>query len=119
MSLSKSTSTRLLYGLVVLVFLYSWMGVSASLFLEPEPDEISNTQKLFWMGVPAASTIPLIAGLVVRSKNPRRGLHLLIAGALGPALWYWALPIYAPFMIALIAVAVSLTPRKGTLVPAA
>lgn len=113
MSLSKSTSTRLLYGLAALVVLYAWMGVAASLFMEPEPDEISGTQKLFWMGVPAASTLLLIAGLMIRSKNPRRGLHLIIAGAIGPALWFWMLPIYAPFLIALIALAVSVTPRKS------
>ena len=118
MSLSKSTSTRLLYGLAGVVFLYAWMGVAASLFMEPEPDEISGTQKLFWMGVPAASTVALIVGLAIRSKNARRGLHLIIAGAIGPALWYWILPLYAPVMIALIAIAVSLTPRKDRVSPA-
>jgi hypothetical protein len=118
MQLSKSTSTRLLYGLAGLVFLYAWMGVTASLFMEPDPDEISGTQKLFWMGVPAASTVALIVGLAIRSKNPRRGLHLIIVGAIGPALWYWILPLYAPVMIALIALAVSLTPRKDRLSPA-
>ena len=54
MSMSKSTSTRLLYVLAGLIVLYAWMGVAASLFMEPEPDEISGTQKLFWMGVPGA-----------------------------------------------------------------
>lgn len=118
MSLSKSISTRLLYALASLVVLYAWMGVGASIFMEPDPDEISGTQKIFWIGVPAASTILLIIGLAIRAKNPRRGLHLIIAGALGPALWYWMLPLYAPFLIALIVLAISLTPRKGTLSPA-
>jgi hypothetical protein len=118
MSLSKSTSTKLLYTLVGLVVLYAWMGVVASLFMEPDIDEISGIQKIFWMGVPAASTVPLIVVLAIRSTNPRRGLHLMIAGALGPALWFWMLPLYAPFLIALIAVAISLTPCKGTLSPA-
>lgn len=119
MSLSKSTSTRLLYVIAVLVVLYAWMGVAASLLMEPEPDEISGTQKLFWMGVPAASTVVLLVGLMIRSKNPRRGLHLIIAGAIGPALWFWMLPFYAPFLIALIALAVSVTPRKSASLTAA
>jgi hypothetical protein len=119
MSMSKSTSTRLLYFLAGLIVLYAWMGVAASLFMEPEPDEISGTQKLFWMGVPALSTVPLLAGLVIRSKNPRRGLHLIILGAIGPALWFWMLPIYAPFLIAVIALAISVTPRKNVSVSVA
>ena len=118
MQLPKSTSHRLLYGLSGVIILYAWMGVAASLFMEPDPDEISGTAKIFWVGVPAASMLLLIAGLVIRSKNPRRGLHLIIAGAIGPALWYWMLPLYAPFMIALIAVAISVTPRKDVLSPA-
>ena len=113
MSMSKSTSTRLLHVLAGLIVFYAWMGVAASFFMEPDPDEISGTQKLFWMGVPALSTVPLVAGLFIRSKNPRRGLHLIIIGAIGPALWYWMLPIYAPFLIAVIALAVSVTPRKN------
>ncbi|MGI9666218.1 MAG: hypothetical protein ACR2N2_03835, partial [Acidimicrobiia bacterium] len=100
-------------GLAGLIFLYAWMGVAASLFMEPDPDEISGTQKLFWVGVPAVGAVLLLVGLRVRSTDPRRGLHLIIAGAIAPALWYWMLPIYAPFMIAVIALAISVTPRKN------
>ena len=63
------------------------MGVASSLSIEPDPDKISGTAKIFWVGVQAASTLLLIAGLVIRSKNPRRGLHLIIAGGIGLALW--------------------------------
>lgn len=34
-------------------------------------------------------------GLRIRSHTPRRSLHLIIAGAFGPAVWLWFLPSMA------------------------
>ena len=72
------------------------------------------TSKLLFSAVPTLSAIVLVAGLVIQSKNPRRGLPLIIAGAIGPAIWFWMLVFYGPVMIAVIALAVSVTPRQNT-----
>ena len=88
MSMSKSTSTRLLYVLAGLIVLYAWMGVAAFAVHGTRAGRNQRNQKLFWMGVRRSRRVPLIAGLVIRSKNPRRGLHLIILGAIGPALWF-------------------------------
>ena len=117
MQLPKSTSHRLLYGLSGLIVLYGFalpvVAGTLSIFIDWD-DEPEVWAKLLFFGVPALTTIVLVAGLVIHTKNPRRGLPLIIAGAIGPAIWVWMLPIYAPFMIAVIALAVSVTPRKRT-----
>ncbi len=108
MSLSKTTSRRLLYGLSGLIAIYgSYIGMMPAAW----KDDVMT--QLVFSGIPTLSAIVLVAGLVIHSKNPRRGLPLIIAGAIGPAVWFWVLPIYGPFMIAVIALAVSVTPRKN------
>lgn len=107
----KSTSHRLLYGLSGLIVIYS--GLLASNGITSSSWEDDATTKLLFSGVPALSAIVLVAGLAVQSKNPHRGLPLIIAGAIGPAIWFWMLAFYGPFMIAVIALAVSVTPRNN------
>jgi hypothetical protein len=111
MPLPKSTSHRLLYGLSGLIVIYALFLSGVGIMSATWDDEV--TSKLLFSGVPTLSAIVLVAGLVIQSKNPRRGLPLIIAGAIGPAIWFWVLPIYAPFTIAVIALAVSVTPRNN------
>jgi hypothetical protein len=121
MSNAKFTQHRILYWLSGLIVLYAFvlpvvLG-TLSIFQDWD-DEPSVLDKLWIFGVPILSAIVLVTGLIIHSKNPRRGLPLIIAGAIGPAIWFWMLPIYAPFMIAVIALAVSVTPRKRTQIAA-
>ncbi|MGI9607970.1 MAG: hypothetical protein ACR2P0_17710 [Acidimicrobiales bacterium] len=116
MSMSKSTQHRILYWLSGLIVLYCSIGLVsgiASIFVDWD-EEPSVAAKIFFFGVPVVSAITLVAGLVTQSRDPRRGLALVIAGAVGPAVWFWMLPFYAPVMIAVIALAVSVTPRKSS-----
>ena len=112
MPLSRSTSHRLLYALSGLIVMYA--GLLAGVGITSTTWDDDATSKLLFSAVPMLSAIVLVAGLVIHSKNPRRGLPLIIAGALGPALWFWMLVFYGPFMIAVIALAVSVTPRQNT-----
>lgn len=111
MPLTTSTSHRLLYGLCSLSILYG-LFVSAVGVFSDWTDSLTST--IAYVAVPALASMTLIVGLAVHPKNPRRGLPLIIAGVIGPAVWFWMLPFYAPFMIAAIAPAVSVTPRKQT-----
>ncbi len=117
MQLPKSTTHRVLYGLSGLIVLYGFalpiVAGTMSIFTDWD-GEPSVLGRLYLFGVPILSTIILVVGLAVQTKNPRRGLHLIIPGAIGPAIWYWMLPLYAPLMIAVIALAVAVTPRKRT-----
>ena len=116
MSLSTSTSNRLLniLGGIVIAWVLFWT-VGAAVIFEPQPeDQVSWQLTTFFMAVPLIGGAALAVGLKIRSSSPRRGLHLIIAGVLCPAVWLWFLPMYAPFMIAIIALAVSVTPRKTT-----
>jgi len=121
MSMSASTQHRILYWLSGLIVLYGFalplVAGTLSIFIDWD-EEPGVLAKLLFFGIPVLSTMILVAGLVIHSKNPRRGLPLIIAGAMGPAIWFWMLPIYAPFMIAVIALAVSVTPRKRTQIAA-
>ncbi len=112
-SLPKSSSRRLLYGLSGLIVIYGSLGLVMEIGIISAGWADDVTSRLLFSGVPTLSAIVLVAGLVIQSKNPHRGLTLIIAGAIGPAIWFWMLPIYAPFMIALIALAVSVTPREN------
>ena len=118
MSLSKSNANRLLNILGGLVIALVWVSpvilVIVWVFGTLPESDISWQMKTFWMGLPLLAAATLALGLKIRTHSPRRGLHLIIAGALGPAIWFWLLPIYAPIMIAIIALAVSVTPRKQT-----
>ena len=118
MSLSKSNANRLLNILGGLVIALVWVSpvilVIVWVFGTLPESDISWQMKTFWMGLPLLAAATLALGLKIRTHSPRRGLHLIIAGALGPAIWFWLLPIYAPVMIAIIALAVSVTPRKQT-----
>ena len=111
MSHPKSTSHRLLYGLSGLIVIYALFLSGVGIMSATWDDDV--TSKLLFSGVPTLSAIVLVAGLVIQSKNPRRGLPLIIAGAIGPALWFWMLPFYGPLMIAVIALAISVTPRNN------
>lgn len=121
MSMSKSTQHRILYWLSGLIVLYAfvWPLVAGTLSIFIDWDrEPSVWAKLLFFGVPMLSTVVLVAGLIIHSKNPRRGLPFIVAGAIGPAVWVWMLPLYAPFMIAVIALAIAITPRKRTQIAA-
>lgn len=122
MSMSKSTQHRILYWLSGLIVLYGFalpvVAGTLSVFVDWD-EEPSVLAKLLFFGVPIVSTVVLVAGLIIHSKSPRRGLPFVIAGAVGPAIWFWMLPIYAPVMIAVIALAVSVTPRKRSQIAAA
>lgn len=109
MSLTTSTARRLLYGLCGLIVLYGLFLSGNGVLSDHWDDNLAST--IVWV-VPALSAMILIIGLAVHPKHPRRGLPLIIAGVIGPAVWFWVLPFYAPFMIAAIALAVSVTPRK-------
>ena len=109
MSLTTSTSRRLLYGLCGLIVLYGLFLSGVGVFSDWN-DSLTST--IAYVAVPALSAMILIVGLAVHPKNPRRGLPLIIAGVIGPAVWFWMLPFYGPAMIAAIALAVSVTPRK-------
>jgi hypothetical protein len=116
MSLSTSTSNRLLniLGGIVIAWVLFWT-VGAAVIFEPQPDEqVSWQLTTFFMVVPLIGVVALAIGLKIRSRSPRRGLHLIVAGVLCPAVWLWFLPVYVPFMIAIIAIAASATPRKTT-----
>lgn len=121
MSMSKSTQHRILYWLSGLIVLYGFalpvVAGTLSIFIDWD-EEPEVWAKLIFFGIPIVSTIILVAGLVEHAKNPRRGLPFIIAGAIGPAVWFWMLPIYAPFMIAVIALAIASTPRKNTQIAA-
>lgn len=112
MSHPKSTSHRLLYGLSGLIVIYA--GLLSGVGTASTTWDDDATSKLLFSAVPTLSAIVLVAGLVIQSKNPRRGLPLIIAGAIGPAIWFWMLVFYGPVMIAVIALAVSVTPRQNT-----
>lgn len=117
MSTSKPNANRLLNLLGGLVVAAVWLLPPALIVLwlsgnTPETD-LSWQVRAVWMGIPLLATAILAVGLKIRSQSPRRGLHLIITGALGPAVWFWLLPIYAPVMVAIIALAVSVTPRKS------
>lgn len=121
MSMSKSTQHRILYWLSGLIVLYAfvWPLVAGTLSVFIDWDrEPSVWAKILFFGVPMISTVVLVAGLVIHAKNPRRGLPFIVAGAIGPAVWVWMLPLYAPFMIAVIALAIAITPRKSTQIAA-
>lgn len=111
MSYPKSSSHRLLYGLSGLIVVYA--GLLAGIGILSSTWEDDATSKIMFSGVPTLSAIVLVAGLVIQSKNPHRGLPLIIAGAVGPAIWFWMLVFYGPFLIAVIALAVSVTPRNN------
>ena len=116
MTPSKSTQRRMLYWLSGLIVLYGFalpiVAGIASIFYDWD-EEPGALAKLVFFGVPAVSTVVFVAGLAAQARDPRRGLPFIIAGAIGPAIWFWMLPIYAPFMIAVIVLAVSITPRKN------
>lgn len=122
MSPSKSTQRRILYWLSGLIVLYAFVlpvvAGTLSIFVDWD-EEPSVLAKILLFGVPIASTIVLLTGLAMQAKDARRGLPLIIAGAVGPSIWFWMLPLYAPLMIAVIALAVSITPRKRTRMAAA
>ena len=123
MSPSKSTQRRLLNSLGVLVILFAWSTPIALmgfwLFDEVPNTDVSWQMRTFFVGVPLIASIALAIGLKIQSHSPRRALHLIVGGALGPAVWIWFLPIYAPIMIAVIALAISITPRKNAKLAAA
>jgi hypothetical protein len=114
MPLTTSTTNKLLNALSSIVIAWVLFWTLGALFLfESSPDNQTSWQlTTLFFAVPVITTAMLVAGLAIRSKSPRRGLYLIVAGAIGPAIWLWFLPIYLPFMIAIIALAVSATPRK-------
>ena len=114
MSLTTSTSRRLLYGLSALIVLYSSFGflVGSGILGDEDNWYESTIATIVYEVIPMLSGMVLVAGLVVHRTNPRRGLPLIIAGVIGPAVWFWMLPIYGLVMIAATALAVSITPRK-------
>jgi hypothetical protein len=114
MPLATSTTNKLLYGLagVIIAWVLFWTIGAIFVFESSPENEVSWQLTTLFFAVPLITTAMLAAGLAIRSKSPRRGLHLIVAGAIGPAIWLWFLPIYVPFMIATIALAVSATPRK-------
>lgn len=116
MSLSKSNTNRLLNVLGGAVVAFSWFPpvvlVALWLFGSVPDTDASLQMRTFFVGVPLLTSVALVIGLRIRSRSPQRGLRLIVVGVLGPAIWFWFLPIYAPVMIAIIALAVSATPRK-------
>jgi hypothetical protein len=115
MSISTTTATRLLNSLGVLVILYVWgLILGDAFFFTPTEDEIGLELLPFlvWGLPPLLASIAMGAGLLTRDRNPRRAFRLIVAGAIGPAVWFWMLPIYAPVAIATIAIATIVTPRK-------
>ena len=75
-------------------------------------DDATRGQMIVWGAVPVASTVLMAVGLKLRSRSPRTALKLIVAGAVGPIVWFWMIWLYGPLMIATIAVAVNSTPRK-------
>ena len=113
MSLSNTTTNRLLTTLGVLVIVYVWGVILLDAFFFPAAEDENGWKLKVLFGIgPVAATIALAIGLRIRAKAPRRGFRLIAAGAIGPAIWFWMLPIYAPLMIATIMVATLATPRK-------
>jgi hypothetical protein len=117
MSLPKSNANRALNILGTLIIIYAWSAPVAMasfwLFSDVPETDVSVLMRTFFIVVPAVASIALAIGLKIRSHSPRRGMHLIVAGVMGPAVWLWFLPIYGPVMIAVIALAVSVTPRKN------
>lgn len=122
MSTSKSTQRRILYLLSGVIVLYAFVlpvvAGTLSIFVDWD-DEPGVGAKIWLFGIPILSTVLLVAGLAMQSRDARRGLPLIIAGAVGPSIWFWMLPLYGPLMIAVIALAVSITPRKRNRMAAA
>lgn len=114
MSLTTSTARRLLYGLSALIVLYSSFGFLVGIGILGDGNNWpeSTTATIVYEVIPMLSGMVLVVGLVVHRTNPRRGLLLVIAGVIGPAVWFWMLAIYGPVMLAAIALAVSITPRE-------
>ena len=114
MSMSASTTNRALTVLGALTIVYVWFLFIGGFFLWTDnEDEISAASKVLWGAIPAISTIAMAAGLRLRTNSPRRGYWLIVAGAIGPIVWFWMVFIYAPLMIATIAIATNATPRKS------
>jgi len=107
MSLSPSTANRALNALGGLVILWVLVWTPIVMF-----EDVSQLEMAIFTVVPIASGVAMAVGLLIRSRAPRRALHLIIAGAIGPVVWLWFIPVYVPVMIAVIALAVSVSPRK-------
>lgn len=122
MSMSTTTASRLLNILGGLVILYVWGLVLADAFVfPPAEDEIGWELVPFLVfGLPALlGSIAMAAGLLVRRRAPRRAFRLIVAGAIGPAVWFWMLPVYAPLAIVTIAIAAIVIPREKASPPPA
>jgi hypothetical protein len=115
MSMSASTANRALAVLGGITIAYVWFLFIGGFFLWTDnQDEISSASKVLWGAIPVISTIAMAAGLRLRTHSPRAAYWLIVAGAIGPMVWFWMVFVYAPLMIATIAVATSATPRKPT-----
>lgn len=115
MSMSTSTSNRALAVLGGLTVAYVWFLFIGGFFLWTDnEDEIDALSKVLWGAIPVISTVAMAAGLRLRTQSPRPAYWLIVAGAIGPMVWFWMIFIYAPLMIATIAVATNATPRTQT-----
>jgi hypothetical protein len=115
MSISTTTASRLLNILGALTILYVWGLILGDAFVfTPAEDEIGLELLPFlvWGLPPVLGSIAMGVGLLTRDRNPRRAFRLIVAGSIGPAVWFWMLPVYGPLAIATIAVATVVTPRK-------
>jgi hypothetical protein len=113
-SLSPAASNRLLNVLGALVIAHVWFWtVGAAVLFEPNPDdEPSRLLGLVFLVVPLTSSVALAVGLRIRERAPRPARYLVVIGAIGPGVWLWFLPIYLPFMVAIVVLAVATTPRS-------
>lgn len=115
MSMSTTAANRLLTFLGALTVIYVWGIIVADAFFLPKADDEIGWGLKALFGAPAlAGNISMITGLTIRHHSPRAGFRFIVAGALGPAVWFWMLPIYGPLLIATIAVATIVTPRKNS-----